>query len=67
MIEFAPKSENQMSYAEAVLYCNFCDHDGYTDWRMPTLNEVIGTLNNGWYHGCKSQLSWPVTPVRDIC
>jgi hypothetical protein len=39
MIELAPTSENEMTYEEAVLYCAFCRHNGYNDWRLPTKDE----------------------------
>ena len=39
MLEFAPLSENRMTYNEAMLYCAFCTHNGYSDWRMITHEE----------------------------
>jgi hypothetical protein len=48
MIEFAPHSP-YMTYQEAVLYCKFLEHDGYTDWSMPTYNEYRCHTALGWY------------------
>ena len=45
MIEFAPLSEKRMTYEEALLYCTFCNHDGYTDWRMLTKGEWYALAN----------------------
>jgi hypothetical protein len=64
MIEIAPRSENAMTYDEAILYCQFLDYKGHTDWRMPTLDETI--RHHGWYVDSKSKLLWGVSPVRDI-
>lgn len=40
-IELAPASSKMMTYDEALLYCTFCNHDGYTDWRLPTKSEYF--------------------------
>jgi hypothetical protein len=50
-ISVAPKTDNKMSYEEALLYCQFCNHNGYTDWRLPTLDEYlsIGMHNFCWW------------------
>lgn len=68
MIELAPVSKKPMSYDEALLYCQFCDHGSYTDWRMPTVTEYIFTGKNilGWYVRTTGTLARKelVTPVR---
>jgi hypothetical protein len=69
MIEFAPRSENKMTYDEAILYCQFCNHDGHIDWRMPTYMEcaqAISILHNAWYIDMLSGLLWWSIPVRDV-
>jgi hypothetical protein len=49
MIVYAPRSAKPMTYDEALLYCSFCDHDGYTDWRLPTKEEYFyGPTIFGW-------------------
>jgi hypothetical protein len=68
MIEIAPKSENKMTYDEALLYCRFCNHNGHTDWRMPYFSEGTPGAFYGW---CTDSFSTPdmkgvVFPVRDI-
>lgn len=75
MIESAPESNGQMTYAEAILYCQFCTHNGYTDWRMPTWDEFWQThginagcwYENKWYGAPKHLYLQTVIPVRDIC
>jgi RHS repeat-associated protein len=36
----------QLSYADAIDYCENMDRAGYTDWRMPNANELIYALPN---------------------
>ena len=76
MLEYAPCSENAMSYEEAVIYCRFCKHNGHNDWRLPTLHEynqsstcIDNTLYCVWLQGDRyehEKLGWRVVPVRDI-
>lgn len=41
MIEVASfEHQNIMSWYDAVLYCQFLDHNGHTDWRMPLADEL---------------------------
>ena len=57
-----------MSYDEAVLYCTFCTHNGYTDWRMPTKAEWSDSrgMIGWWLDYGESSHYWSVTPVRTI-
>ena len=70
MIEVAPRSGIIMTYEEAILYCVFCDHNGYSDWRMPTFDEYFseGLRNSrvGWYidRTRDSKVLRKVCPVR---
>lgn len=68
-IELAPESSQSMSYDEALLYCFLLNIDGEIGWRMPTLDEYLGSEAMGW-HVDDSLRYWndlyPVTPVRDI-
>lgn len=41
MFEQAPVADKELTYEEALMYCHFCNHNGYTDWRMPTKDEFI--------------------------
>jgi hypothetical protein len=75
MIGRAPESDNCMSYDEAVLYCRFCNHGGYNNWRLPTKDDYF-TLRPRlseltWYEGRQHNLDRLVRlyaqPVRDIC
>lgn len=71
MIEKAPSSENLMTYEEAILYCAFCRHDGYSDWRMPTRCEWVAVSGSGWYIDRYVSTYWMlhnvITPVRNAC
>ena len=72
MIELAPRSEIIMTYEEAIFYCQFCDHNGYNDWRMPTFDEYFSDelLNSrvGWYidRVRVSKVLREVCPVRGM-
>jgi|688.fasta_scaffold00172_105 hypothetical protein len=68
MIEIAPKS-NHLLYEDALLYCAFCNHAGYKDWRMPTKEEWrIYCDSIGWHLNDPSsrEFRYPIIPVRDI-
>lgn len=72
MIELAPILENEMTYNEAILYCQFLEYKGYSDWRLPTKDEyfaedeiVTGCWNTGWYNDAMIG-SRTVCPVRDV-
>lgn len=72
MIEFAPRSKNKLSYDEALLYCQFLDYDGHTDWRMPTKEEYHNNsiiIPTNWHADDPSggDRKWRVVPVRDVC
>jgi hypothetical protein len=68
MIEVGERSEQKVTYDEAVLYV-FCLSDG---WRLPTQEEYYGNkyINGSfsWYVGrdTASYNKWYVTPVRDL-
>jgi hypothetical protein len=67
MLEFAPASV-ALSYEEALLYCQFCNHGGYNDWRMPTSLEWFDVAHlHGWYRDRLKLLTLEsqVVPVRD--
>ena len=40
-LQWGIKTENRMTYDEAVLYCQFLKEDGYGDWRLPTKDEFV--------------------------
>ena len=69
MLALAPISEKEMTYSEAILYCTFCQHDDYTDWRLPDRAEWLDVIGiTGWYDGRGSEWvsKWKVCPVRDV-
>jgi hypothetical protein len=68
MIAVAPESYDVMTYDEAVLYCQFCNYDGHTNWRIPTYNEYLATPQIfGWYKEDEDDGDiWTVCPVRDV-
>lgn len=66
-IFIAPRSSSLMTYDNAILYCFFLEHNGYTDWRMPTSNEYYrNSIQGSWFMGepHDSSTKWYVTPVR---
>lgn len=67
-IEVAPRSKNEMTYEEAILYCQFLEHGGYRDWRLPTLDEyyLICTRSCSWFIDLDTEQLWYVVPVRDV-
>lgn len=70
MIEQAPGSRINLSYDEAVLYCQFLDYNGHQDWRLPTYKEWKDSPGLvGWYldrDPTFNLTAWMVIPVRDI-
>ena len=73
MFEVAPKSKRTMTYDEAVLYCLFCNHNGHSDWRLPTQEEfshanILDSMVwcDGDYWQFIKFTSWYVVPVRDV-
>ena len=71
MIELAPSTENEMTYEEAILYCQFLEYDGHRDWRIPTKKEWSDYRYNIWgwhkhYGVLIMHVKHIVTPVRDI-
>lgn len=47
MFEVAPKETAiKANWDEANLYCTFCNHNGYTDWRLPTIEELDYIYNS---------------------
>jgi hypothetical protein len=40
-LQWAPKTKNAMTYDEAILYCQFLEYNGYSDWRLPTRAEYL--------------------------
>lgn len=77
-IKLAPRSENQMTYKEAVLYCQFLEYNGHRDWRLPTYAEFCQYIMSGWNPNSSGLVwfvndkffdeinEWYVNPVRDI-
>ena len=74
MIEVAPRSEEIMTYEEAVLYSRFLDYNGHNDWRLPTSDEYKNNekiINFAWYDGLNEEQLWKnnnrfAMPVRTI-
>jgi hypothetical protein len=69
------------SYEEAVLYCTFLIHNGYSDWRLPTIHELYklkkdataiphhwtsDLVSEYWGYLPRSVEYRRVLPVRDI-
>lgn len=71
MIAIAPKCKKLLSYDDAILYCQFLNYNGYTDWRLPTFAECK-EYSLGYDHWWQVDMKFrpgllaPVNPVRDI-
>lgn len=59
MFEQAPAAINELTYEEALMYCHFCNHNGYIDWRMPTKDEFIIMSADGIW-------CWDISDVNGI-
>jgi hypothetical protein len=72
MLEWGIKSDNRMSYDDAVLYCAFCTYGCYNDWRLltkPEYDDADLYQSDVWYldDALKDDSDgWYVVPVRDI-
>ena len=78
MIEKAPAAEKEMTYGEAILYCQFLEYNGHRDWRLPTQDEylmddeiVSGCWHIDWHIDWRTfrgtfSCTLLVTPVRDV-
>jgi hypothetical protein len=72
MIEMAKSSSSvSMSYNDALLYCQFLDHGGHKDWRMPTEAEHEEHHLYGWWYTNDERIriteaKLKVMPVRTI-
>lgn len=72
MIELAPRSKFLMSYEEAILYCQFLEHNGCRDWRLPTYDEwdTQSMDQLAWYRiladNSPVNVHWYVMPVRFV-
>lgn len=72
-LQFAPITPVQVTYDEAMLYCFCLKHNGYQDWRLPTLDEYNSyhQLQDSWSWvsndpSIGQKLKWPACPVRDV-
>lgn len=67
MIEVAPLYVNELTQAEALLYCAFLEYNGHKDWRLPTYLEYTELDDLGcWHIDRTDKFKWYVKPVRDI-
>lgn len=73
MIEIAPVSRIEFTYADALLYCKFLNHKCYRDWRLPTRDEWWEHQLSGWRESHMHPIKYKfagikqfVTPVRDV-
>jgi hypothetical protein len=64
-VEHGPRSENKMTYDEAIMYCFWFTYNGKKGWRLPTFHEFLD--GNSWYKDAEiTKRKWYVKPVRDI-
>jgi hypothetical protein len=69
MLELAPEVKQYMTYDEALLYCQFLDHNDHKDWRIPTKAEHDEYGIKACWHTERTDSfpTWNVCPVRDVC
>ena len=39
-IQWSKKSSRKMNWVEAANYCEYLNQDGYSDWRLPNIDEL---------------------------
>lgn len=54
-LTIGPVIQTRMTYDEAVMYCLFCDHNGYRDWRLPTWDEYCQIRSRKRY-SCQNEM-----------
>ena len=45
-LQWSNKSPNKISWNNAVAYCNNLNEDGYSDWRLPNIDELRTLIQN---------------------
>jgi hypothetical protein len=70
VIDRAPESKQKLTFSEALLYCHFCNHDGYTDWRLPVGKFECWLFEKRYWRAEDAfepeYLKLHVVPVRDV-
>ena len=62
--EVSSESINTMSFGAAIAHCRSLNEGGHTDWRLPTLKEVIKLASDGSVNvpgGLSSSFLWTIT------
>lgn len=56
MIKIAPPILDDITFAEAKMYCFLCTHGGHKDWRLPTSTELRAIVGSSYdkFHTCIS-------------
>jgi len=60
----AKDNESNITWAEARSYCRNYRGGGYTDWRMPTQDELAGLFDEGENQPCNGRCH--ITPLIDL-
>lgn len=66
VLEFAPVYYKKMTLDEKKLYCQFLDHNGHRDWRLPTDDEWDNHPELRSWHRDQNFATLPVIAVRSI-
>ncbi|HPS31665.1 MAG TPA: DUF1566 domain-containing protein [bacterium] len=45
-VSWSEKSNNDMDWNDAKIYCDNLEEDGYSDWRLPTISELRTLIKN---------------------
>jgi len=53
-------SSNEMTWEQALTYCENMDFGGYTDWRLPTINELRSLVDYSRHHPAINTTYFPI-------
>ena len=59
-LQWSDRSSNKMSWADANTYCASLTEGGFTDWRLPNINELRTLIQN-----CAGTVTGGSCPVKD--
>ncbi|MBN2564265.1 MAG: DUF1566 domain-containing protein [Candidatus Eisenbacteria bacterium] len=57
---FGAEREPTMTWSDAMLYCQALDFAGYDDWRAPTVEELVSTIDYRLYNSYGGRFPEPV-------
>lgn len=61
-VTWSSESQSKMSWEEALAYCDNLTEDGYSNWHLPTINELRNLIRN-----CENTATGGSCGVNDSC